>query len=84
MTTRELNRDIKRLYQEHYRRTFETSTEFFNWWEAEGKNEFLRLYEADSEARYLTLNSYKAMQRLNQSERIVPFHLFYIKADPQY
>lgn len=84
MTARELNKAIKNLYSEHYRHLFESSKDFFKWWDEYGRLEFERLYKADPKAELLTLNSYKAMQRLNQSRRAIPFHIFYIQADPQY
>lgn len=84
MTDKELNRDIKRLYCEHYSRTFENIGDFFKWWEAEGRPESMRLYNADKKAERINLNSFKAMCRLNISRRIIPFHIFYIEADPKY
>ena len=88
MTKQELNRDIKRLYKAFLKRK---SGDTSNWtakdWqnyeqqEDELKKEFSRLYYADKEMKYITLENLKIMIVLNNSLRVIALHSFgnYIK-----
>jgi len=70
MTKQELNRDIKRLANNHH------SME-----EADVKNEIKRLYYADSTFEYMNLNSVKMLLRLNLRYRVISLHVFGLHID---
>jgi len=77
MTNRELNRDIKRLYNNYKLRCGEQATdEYFNWLEKTVKPEFSRLYNADNTFQVLTADNIRRMLVLNRVLRVVPFHQF--------
>ena len=80
MTTKELNRDIKRLWKEREKQDG-TAAEYWDWIESDFKKEFLRLYNADSQCEYMNLKSFKIMYRLNQCHRMVPFAFAWINMD---
>ena len=65
MTKQELNRDIKRLANNHATMN-----------EADLNKEFKRLYYADSNFEYMNLNSLKMMLRLNLRYRVIALHFF--------
>lgn len=65
MTKQELNRDIKRLANNHQ-----------NMEESDVKKEIHRLYYADSEFKYMNLNSVKMLLRLNLRYRVIALHFF--------
>jgi hypothetical protein len=74
MKPSELNRDIKRLSAKV--KSISNSPNYFDIVESEIKTEFKRLYYADTELKYMNLNSIKIMLRLNVQLRIIPFHNF--------
>lgn len=65
MTKQELNRDIKRLANNHVTMN-----------EQDINKEFTRLYYADRDMEYMNLNSVKMMLRLNLRYRFVPLYQF--------
>ena len=67
MTSKELNRDIKRLTK-----LVGTDKEYT----PEFEKEFRRLYYADSSMEYLNADSMRIMLRLNVRKRFIPFHQF--------
>lgn len=76
MTPKELNRDIKKLASEIYRRSFEDQTAYFKYVEGPAKEEFKRLFYADQKFEYMNLQSMRTMLRLNVRHRFIPFHQF--------
>ena len=84
MTNQELNRDIKRLFVKYTKSR--TSEDTSNWiqkdWdnyerqENELKAEFKRLYYADSNFNALNKNSILMMLRMNNTLRVITFHVF--------
>ena len=77
MTTKELNRDIKRLYNKIESLRGRNDNNLFNYLDKEGRKEYNRLHDANKEADLLTLNSLKKMVDLNRRYRFVAFHNFY-------
>lgn len=75
MTAKQLNRDIQKLYKQFFDDSVSWGTL---------KDEYLRLYYADSSAEHITLNSLKAMIRINHSARFIPLHQLYITARPDW
>lgn len=67
MTTQELNRDIKWLNKELKRKGYYSESD---------KTEFVRLYGADREFKYMNRQSILIMFRLNLRYRFIPFHQF--------
>lgn len=76
MTTRELNRDIKRLANELYRPSFGDNDTYNTYKENEGKAEFMRLYRADSEGKYMSHKSMLQLYQINLRFRYIPLHSF--------
>jgi len=77
MTTQELNRDIKRLFNKYKTNSGGQATnEYFDWLEKEIKPELKRLYNADNTFNSLTADNIKRLIRLNLSLRVIPFHQF--------
>ena len=76
MSTKELNRDIKRLASEIYRMSFYTNKEYFDYIAGDAAKEFKRLYYADTTMESYNLQSLKIMFRLNLSHRFIPLHQF--------
>ena len=74
MTKQELNRDIKRLFKNHFEMTESGISE-------QGKKEFLRLYHADSGFEVLTADNIKRMLRFNLRHRVVQLHSFGLNID---
>lgn len=81
MTSKELNRDIKRLGAELYRMSFEDSKVYWAYIENAAKKEFMRLFYADTAFEFMNLNSVKLMLRLNIKHRFVPLHTFGLSID---
>jgi len=79
MTTKETNRDIKRLWNK--RLSMLNTDEYFKYIDGEYKKEFLRLYRADSKAEYINYNSFRAMHRMNQCHRFINSAFFYINLE---
>lgn len=79
MTTKELNRDIKRLANEFYRLSFGDTDIYNAYKENEGKTEFMRLYRADSEGKYMSHKSMLQLFRINLRHRYIPLHSFGIQ-----
>lgn len=74
MTKHELNRDVKRLFKNHFDSTQNGLSE-------EGKREFLRLYHADSSFEYLTIDNLKRLLRFNLRHRVIQLHSFGLMID---
>jgi hypothetical protein len=74
MTTQELNRDIKRLVASIKKK--QGTPEYYDYTANEAKAEFMRLFRADQEFRYMNKHSIRMMLRLNVLYRYVPFHHF--------
>lgn len=78
MTTKELNRDIKRLlntYKALNELKMDNDT-YFKSIELSIKPELKRLYYADQEMKYMTKDSILILLRLNVRFRVIPFHQF--------
>ena len=73
MTTRELNRDVKRLKNAYLNAV--ASDDYFKE-EPKLAEELRRLYYADTSMRSLSAESLRVMLRLNVRLRAVPFHQF--------
>ncbi len=77
MTNKELNRDIKRLYNAYKSKCGgEATDEYFAWIENQVKPEFVRLYHADNTFQVLTADNIRRMLVLNRVLRAIPFHQF--------
>ena len=74
MTNQELNRDIKRLFKNHFESKENGLTE-------EGTKEFIRLYHADSSFESLTANNIKRLLRFNLRHRLIQLHSFGLMID---
>lgn len=81
MTTRQLNNKIKKLGIKFYSQSQKPAEEFFNWLEAEGKSEFIDLYNADREMKYISKESVLILMRLNLSHHIIAAHQFGIHVE---
>jgi len=75
MTNQELNRDIKRLYNEINKASIKADDLCYAYIE-QAKKEFTRLYYADRGFQVLTKQSILIMLHLNLRFRIVPLHTF--------
>lgn len=83
MTTKELNRDIKRLYNEWLHFQYQSNDEYYKWVDSKMKPELKRLYLADSNIEYMNFFSFKALHRMNQAQGgIIPLHSFAIGMKP--
>lgn len=71
MTTKELNRDIKRLHK-----SISNADMLDEKIKQEHRKEFMRLYLADKEFSYINAENIKIMLRLNLRYRFEPLHLF--------
>lgn len=77
MTTKELNRDVKRLHQSIMKASQQMTTEeYFDFISRDAKREYLRLYHADSTFTYMNRSSILIMFVLNRVNRFIPFHQF--------
>lgn len=77
MTTAELNRDIKKLYNNQVKAFADLGIEEFTEYKKNVlKPEWLRLYGADREMKYMTAKSIKIMIVLNRKWRIIHAHEF--------
>jgi len=83
MTNQELNRDIKRLYKEFLNKRGGDTTNWSNqdWNEYTAKEdafkkEFHRLYHADKNFEVVNKQGILMMIVLNNSLRVIPFHVF--------
>ena len=80
MTSKELNRDIKRLwkqYKSHLSNFREDNIDqFYKHIEDVIKPEFKRLYYADTSMKPLNADSLRYLIRLNLLLRVIPFHQF--------
>jgi len=83
MTTKELNRDVKRMYKHHFEKleADEDNMEYFKFKDGEGKKEFMRLYWSDRKLEYLNRENIIRMMIINQKCRYIQFHLFYCSTD---
>lgn len=74
MTNSELNRDIKRLFKNHFESSESGLPE-------EGRKEFLRLYHADSGFSVITADNIKRLLRFNLRHRVIQLHSFGLMID---
>jgi len=82
MTTRELNRDIKRLAKNIAALDSSNLDSFFKYIEEVAKPEFTRLYHASSDFKGLSKESILILLRLNLSHRFIALHHFGGKIEP--
>lgn len=80
MTNQELNRDIKRLYN-NIKKLSNSGTEagqkkYYDYVANEAAKEFSRLFWADKEMEAMNRQSLLIMLRLNVKHRFIPFHQF--------
>lgn len=77
MTSKELNRDIKRLsLKVEKMKLVEDRDKWFKFIENEAKKEFIRLFYADTTMQSMTKQSILIMLGLNVSYRFIPLHNF--------
>lgn len=76
MTARELNNAVKKLNSELYRMSFEDTDKYLEYVAKEAKEEFTRLYFADTTFESLTKRNILIMFRLNLKHRFIAFHNF--------
>jgi len=77
MTAKELNRDIKRLRLKIEKmKHSENHEEWFKFIDNEAKQEFIRLYHADTSMQSMSKQSIIIMIGLNVSHRFLPLHNF--------
>lgn len=83
MTTQELNRDVKRLYKAFLDKKSDNTASWTNkdWNDLERKDnelkeEFKRLYYADRNFDYMSKQSLLIMLAINNSLRVITFHVF--------
>lgn len=77
MTKNDLNRDIKRLFNQYKANSGgEATSEYFKWIDTVVKPELKRLYHADTTLNSLNATSLKMLIRLNLLLRVIPFHQF--------
>ena len=78
MTTKELNRDIKKLKRsvDKMKTSEHTNDQWFEFIEKQIKPEFIRLYNADNTMKALNADSLRIMLRLNVRFRFINFHSF--------
>jgi len=81
MTTKELNRDIKRLEKEIFKMSQNcektgNNDEYFFYIANDAKKEFTRLFHADATFEYMNRESVLIMLRLNLRHRFIQLHQF--------
>jgi len=84
MTSKELNRDVKKLWKNINKRYNNvkantkniTIEEYFAYVNNEARTEFLRLYQADNKFEYMSKSSILMMLRLNLRHEFEPKHMF--------
>lgn len=76
MTARELNRDIKRLNADIKKNKSGNMDAYFKYIGGPAKQEFIRLYYADTSMKSLSKESVLILLRLNLSHRFIPLHIF--------
>lgn len=87
MTPQQLNKDIKALNKLvanitlQSNRTPDSNGTYYKRIDAEVKPEFIRLFHADREFKYMDRTSILIMLRLNVKLRIVAFHSFGLNID---
>ena len=81
MITKELNRDIKRLWKKRESFIDGDSEDYWEWIKGDFIPEFTRLYYADSKCEYMNLSSFRIMYRLNQCHRVIPFAFAWINLE---
>lgn len=74
MTKQELNRDIKRLYNNIEKA--KNTPLFFEYIEKQAKKEFTRLLYASDDFSALSKKSVLILYRLNLRHRFIPLHTF--------
>lgn len=82
MTKKELNRDVKKLYNTYKSFSNLNNAEaFFKWREEIGDKELIRLYHADTSLQSLTADNLRKLLRLNLSMRVIALHMFGINIE---
>lgn len=79
MTKQELNRDVKRLSSEIYRRSFGNQSEYFNYLNDVAQKEFIRLHHAADDYTALSKDNIIRMVRINGIHRFIPIHQLHYK-----
>lgn len=78
MTKQELNRDIKRLYNNIEKA--KNTPSFFEYIDNNAKKEYTRLLNASDDFSALSKKSVLILYRLNLSYRFIPLHTFGLNA----
>lgn len=81
MEIKTINKDIKRLYNDFYRLSFDDLENYNSFIANEGKQQFKILYYSDLDFKYMNKESALIMLRLNLRHRFIPLHLFGIYID---
>lgn len=81
MTTKELNRDIKRLWNELYSKSFEDTDEFLKYRDTDAKKEFIRLYHVCSDFEGVSRDNILRMLSMNVRYRFIALHQFGLLID---
>jgi len=76
MTASELNKAVKKLNSELYRMSFGDTEKYFEYVGKYAKDEFRRLYFADTTLESLSKRNILVMFRLNLKHRFIAFHNF--------
>lgn len=77
MTKQELNRDIKRLrLKVEKMKHSDNRDEWFQFIDGEARQEFIRLYYADTSLQSMSKQNIIIMLGLNCSHRFIPLHNF--------
>ena len=71
-----LNSEISQLYKILVQTTWSDNHNFFNYLEAKGKPEFIRLYELTRDSKGVSKDSCIKLLTMNRKYRIIPFHQF--------
>lgn len=83
MTTKERNRDIKRLAKaiKNFPDTDKTGKTAYEFIDGYAKKEFIRLHNADNSFQSLSNESILLLIGLNRTYRFIPFHRFGLGID---
>lgn len=73
MTTKELEKKIKKLFDEFQHQQYKTAPEFLQWVESYGAKELKTLYFADNEFTYINKDAIKRIIIMNYSMKAIEF-----------
>jgi hypothetical protein len=76
MTTKELNKAIKTLYNQYNKMSEADNDLFFKWLKTTFTPEFKRVYYADDSFKYINRESILILLIFNRKTRIIPFYNF--------